>query len=541
MSILVIDVGTSGVRAAVVHPDATVTAEHRVEVLPSTPAPGLVEFDAAAMAEAALEVARRSLAEGGPGRRGRHRQPAGVDRSCGTGPPACRSPPGWAGRTCARSVTAWCCRPRASASPPTSRPPRSPTSSTTPTPTAAATSASAPSTPGSCGTSPRVGCTPPTSATPASPACSRPTPPAGTTPCSIACASPSRLPAIARRLQRRGRRGHRPPRRARRSAASPATSRPRSSARGAWPPARPRSPSAPGACSTWWSAPSGRPSPAGVRPAPSRSSPGVGVTSWCGASRRSCCRPARTWSGCATTSGSSPTRPRHTRSRPPAPTPRAWCTCPPCSDWARREWDFGARGALLGVTRGTGRGHVVRAVLEGVAQRGADLVEAAEADAATTIPTLRVDGGMSDNPTFVQALADATQRPVEVSPVTEATTLGAAFLAGLAVGTWAGLGRRGRRVAPASGRRAGRSARPRPMGPGRRTGRRVVPRAVGPRLLIPVAPRRPLRPPRPCASPSPSSCWRVVGRRVRRVRRQLLHELDGAGGPADGHGHDHRR
>ena len=45
---------------------------------------------------------------------------------------------------------------------------------------------------------------------------------------------------------------------------------------------------------------------------------------------------------------------------------------------------------------------------------------------------------MTDNPTFVQAVADATQRPVEVSPVTEATTLGAAFLAGLAVGTWGG-------------------------------------------------------------------------------------------------------
>jgi glycerol kinase len=55
-----------------------------------------------------------------------------------------------------------------------------------------------------------------------------------------------------------------------------------------------------------------------------------------------------------------------------------------------------------------------------------------------SIPTLRVDGGMSDNPTFVQALADATQRPVEVSPVVEATTLGAAYLAGLAVGTWGG-------------------------------------------------------------------------------------------------------
>ena len=102
------------------------------------------------------------------------------------------------------------------------------------------------------------------------------------------------------------------------------------------------------------------------------------------------------------------------------------------------EWDYGARGTLLGLTRGTGRPHMVRAVLEGVAQRGADLVEAAEADAGPTIEALRVDGGMSDNPTFVQALADATQRPVEVSPVTEATTLGAAFLAGLAVGTWDG-------------------------------------------------------------------------------------------------------
>jgi glycerol kinase len=99
-------------------------------------------------------------------------------------------------------------------------------------------------------------------------------------------------------------------------------------------------------------------------------------------------------------------------------------------------WDYGARGTLLGLTRGSGRPEVVRAVLEGVAQRGADLVEATETDAGVTIPTLRIDGGMSANPTFVQALADATQRPVEVSPVLEATTLGAAFLAGLAMGTW---------------------------------------------------------------------------------------------------------
>jgi glycerol kinase len=77
-------------------------------------------------------------------------------------------------------------------------------------------------------------------------------------------------------------------------------------------------------------------------------------------------------------------------------------------------------------------------VLEGVAHRGADLVEAVEADAGSAIATLRVDGGMSANPTFVQALADATGRPVEVSPVLEATTLGAAYLAGLAIGTWSG-------------------------------------------------------------------------------------------------------
>jgi glycerol kinase len=102
------------------------------------------------------------------------------------------------------------------------------------------------------------------------------------------------------------------------------------------------------------------------------------------------------------------------------------------------EWDYGARGTLLGLTRGTGRAHVVRAVLEGVAHRGADLVEAAEADGAVRLASLRVDGGMTANATFLQALADAAERPIEVSPVLEATTLGAAFLAGMAVGLWAG-------------------------------------------------------------------------------------------------------
>ena len=100
-------------------------------------------------------------------------------------------------------------------------------------------------------------------------------------------------------------------------------------------------------------------------------------------------------------------------------------------------WDFGARGTFVGLTRGSGRPELVRAVLEGVAHRGADLLEAAEADSGLPIGSLRVDGGMSDNPVFVQALADACGRPIEIAPVLEATTLGAAYLAGMAVGTWA--------------------------------------------------------------------------------------------------------
>jgi glycerol kinase len=102
-------------------------------------------------------------------------------------------------------------------------------------------------------------------------------------------------------------------------------------------------------------------------------------------------------------------------------------------------WDYGARGTLLGLTRGSGRAEVVRAVLEGIAHRGADLLEAAETDSGLSIGSLRVDGGMSANRTFVQALANAVGRPIETSAVTEATTLGAAYLAGVGVGTWSNL------------------------------------------------------------------------------------------------------
>ena len=100
------------------------------------------------------------------------------------------------------------------------------------------------------------------------------------------------------------------------------------------------------------------------------------------------------------------------------------------------HWDFGARSLLIGMSAGTGRPELVRAVLRGVAQRGADLLEAAEADSGFTVARLRADGGMTANDVFAQELADACQRPVEISAELEATTLGAGLLAGLGAGVW---------------------------------------------------------------------------------------------------------
>lgn len=103
------------------------------------------------------------------------------------------------------------------------------------------------------------------------------------------------------------------------------------------------------------------------------------------------------------------------------------------------RWDYGARGTLLGLTRGSDRSHVVRAVLEGIAHRGADLLDAAGSDAGIDIHTVRIDGGMSANPTFAQAVANAAGRAIEVAPVADSTTVGAAFMAGLGVGVWSDM------------------------------------------------------------------------------------------------------
>jgi glycerol kinase len=98
------------------------------------------------------------------------------------------------------------------------------------------------------------------------------------------------------------------------------------------------------------------------------------------------------------------------------------------------QWDFGARGGFFGLTRGTTRAHLVRAVLEGVAQRGADLLDAAEDQIGTTLSELRVDGGMSANHFFVQRLADFSGHTVSVSSEREATTRGAGLMALVSAG-----------------------------------------------------------------------------------------------------------
>ncbi len=99
-------------------------------------------------------------------------------------------------------------------------------------------------------------------------------------------------------------------------------------------------------------------------------------------------------------------------------------------------WDFGARAGLFGLTGDTTAAHIVRAVLEGVAHRAADMLDAAEQDSGYRIENIRVDGGMSQNPVFNQILADTLGRTVELCSVPEGTTLGAAVLAQMGLGRW---------------------------------------------------------------------------------------------------------
>jgi len=101
------------------------------------------------------------------------------------------------------------------------------------------------------------------------------------------------------------------------------------------------------------------------------------------------------------------------------------------------HWDSSARGTLVGITRGTSRGHLARAALESMAYQSRDVLEAMQADAGLDLARLKVDGGASANNLLMQFQADVLDVIVERPVVQETTALGAAGLAGLAVGVWA--------------------------------------------------------------------------------------------------------
>jgi len=100
------------------------------------------------------------------------------------------------------------------------------------------------------------------------------------------------------------------------------------------------------------------------------------------------------------------------------------------------HWDMYARGAILGLTRGTTRAHLVRAALEAIAYQTREVLEAAISDAGLRLSELRVDGGATVNNLLMQIQADILGTPVVRPVVKETTALGAAYLAGLAVGYW---------------------------------------------------------------------------------------------------------
>jgi glycerol kinase len=99
-------------------------------------------------------------------------------------------------------------------------------------------------------------------------------------------------------------------------------------------------------------------------------------------------------------------------------------------------WDPHARGAMVGLTRGTTRAHIARAALEAIAYQSAEVLEAMQKDSGERLSELRVDGGASANDLLMQFQADLLGVPVVRPKVLETTALGAAYLAGLTVDLW---------------------------------------------------------------------------------------------------------
>ena len=103
------------------------------------------------------------------------------------------------------------------------------------------------------------------------------------------------------------------------------------------------------------------------------------------------------------------------------------------------RWDMYARGAIVGLTRGSTRAHIVRAALEGIAYQVKDLLDAMEKDAGAQLSVLRVDGGASVSNFLMQFQADILRRPIDRPRMVETTAFGAALLAGLSAGIWTDL------------------------------------------------------------------------------------------------------
>ena len=101
------------------------------------------------------------------------------------------------------------------------------------------------------------------------------------------------------------------------------------------------------------------------------------------------------------------------------------------------HWDQYARGTIVGITRGTNKNHIIRATLESIALQVCDVIDAMKADAGIEVRALKVDGGASANNFLMQFQADMIDAPVNRPACVESTAIGAAYLAGLAVGYWA--------------------------------------------------------------------------------------------------------
>ena len=174
-------------------------------------------------------------------------------------------------------------------------------------------------------------------------------------------------------------------------------------------------------------------------------------------------------SGCATGSGSSARRTTIEALAASVADNGGVYLVPAFTGLGAPHWDPYARGGIFGLTRGTTAGHIARAALEAIAFQSADVLEAMERDAGIKLAELRVDGGATANNLLMQFQADILGVPVVRPKVLETTALGAAYLAGLAVGYWHDAARCRRQPADRPRLHAGHAAR---------AGRRIA-RALG--------------------------------------------------------------